>query len=96
MLQLNLSVQPAIQTNDYRSKCRQRLRVDVPVSQVEPVYPSIQLQTNPFTWSSQVPPFTHGLLSHSSMSTRTWFSPCHGLTDIDALLIRVVLLMLME
>ena len=40
------------------------------VKQLAPVNPATQSQTKPFTWSVQVPPFTQGLLSHSSISER--------------------------
>ena len=41
-------------------------------SQFFPFHPASQLQVYPFTWSKHVPPFLHGLLSHSSMSKRIW------------------------
>ena len=37
------------------------------LSHVAPLKPSGQLQENLFPRSTQVPPFTHGLLSHSLM-----------------------------
>ena len=41
----------------------------LPVWQVVPVIPAGQVHWNLLTWSTQVPPFWHGLLAHSLIST---------------------------
>ena len=41
---------------------------DIPVSQWTPVYPARHVHVKPFTASTQPPPFSHGLLEHSSKS----------------------------
>lgn len=43
----------------------------VPVSHWLPVYPVGHWQMKPLIWSSQVPPFWHGLEAHSSTSRET-------------------------
>ena len=40
----------------------------LPVSQLSPAYPGTQLQEYELMPSTQVPPFWHGLGTHSSMS----------------------------
>ena len=42
---------------------------DLLVSQLAPVYPAVHLHVYSFTLSVHVPPFQHGLLLHSFMST---------------------------
>ena len=42
----------------------------LPVWQIVPEYPAGQKHWNLLTWFAQVPPFTHGLLAHSSISVK--------------------------
>jgi len=43
--------------------------INLLVSHRTPVYPATQLHVYPFTASTHDPPFTHGLLAHSFIST---------------------------
>lgn len=56
-------------------QCRRKVgnnNLPMPSSQCLPNNGDVQEQLKPFTKSIHVPPFRHGLLEHSSMSTSDW------------------------